>query len=77
MTAQELAQKAWEIIGPTLDRETYFIPCNNDDCYKGHIIFYCDCMNDPKCSRCGGKGVIVQDCPDCKGKGEIEITVED
>ena len=35
MTAQELAQKAWEIIGPSLDRET------------------------------------------CKGKGEIEITVED
>lgn len=65
--AKQLARKAKAL----LDNEATIIQCTNDDCYGGYIISYCDCLNDPKCSRCNGKGVIQVRCDVCKGQGEV------
>jgi DnaJ-class molecular chaperone len=54
-----------------LDLEATIVQCPNEDCYNGCIISYCDCFNNPKCSRCNGKGVAQARCPTCKGEGEV------
>jgi len=64
---KQLARKAKAL----LDNEATIIQCPNEDCYNGCIISYCDCLNNPKCSRCNGKGVVQTRCPTCKGEGEV------
>ena len=54
-----------------LDNTATIVHCPNDDCYNGYLITYCDCLNNPKCSRCNGKGVIQERCPVCEGEGEV------
>jgi len=65
--AQKFLRNANEI----LSHRATITQCPNDDCYNGYIISYCDCLNDPKCSRCNGKGVIQVRCEVCKGQGEV------
>ena len=65
--AQKFLRNATEL----LDLEATIVQCPNEDCYNGCIISYCDCLNNPKCSRCNGKGVVQTRCPTCKGEGEV------
>ena len=59
-----------------LDNTATIVHCPNDDCYNGYIISYCDCLNNPKCSRCNGKGVIQERCGLCKGEGWVKMDNE-
>jgi len=65
--AQKFLRNACEL----LDNTATIVHCPNDDCYGGYTITYCNCLNDPKCLRCYGKGVIQVRCEVCKGQGEV------
>ena len=65
--AQKFLRNACEL----LDNTATIVHCPNDDCYSGYTITYCNCLNDPKCMRCYGKGVVADRCPTCKGEGEV------
>ena len=65
------AQKFLRNANELLDNKATVIHCPNDDCYNGYVIAYCDCLGDPKCWRCYGKGVVAEACPECRGQGEV------